>query len=154
MKTKSATVAGRAALTSLALAFLLTGQAAHGQVYCPPRAVPTNPAPLPGRSGSDCIIRLLDNLGLEQEGTRTVTLERGRSYWFAANGCPKMGRIQLQIVDQSGTVVKQDESYSPSFCYTARASGKYTIRVKALSLMGRYTSGTIDACLSHSRCKE
>jgi hypothetical protein len=38
-------------------------------------------------------------------------------------------------------------------CFTAPSSGRYTVRVKAMSLMGRYTWGTIDGCFSPSGCK-
>jgi hypothetical protein len=124
---------------------------------CPPRAVPRNPAPVrqtPASSGSDCLVKVLQTFGLNKKVTRAVTLESGKSYWFAANGCPRMGTIGISIVDGAGKVLKSDEANSPSFCFTAGSSGKYTLRVKALSLTGLNTWGTIDACFSKSGCGE
>ncbi|MCX6634372.1 MAG: hypothetical protein NT090_04675 [Acidobacteria bacterium] len=64
-----------------------------------------------------------------------------------------MGNIGLYILDNEGAVVKQASSYSPSFCFTPQATGKYTVRVKAFSLMHAYRSGMIDACFSESGCR-
>lgn len=146
-QTKVLTVTAGTVLALLALA-----QSASAQI-CAPARIPANPAPVAVSSGSQCLAKVLRTFSLNEEYTETLTLEKGKSYWFAANGCPRMGTIALYILDQTGAPVKQAQSYSPSFCFTAGVSGKYTIQVKALSMMRSYQSGTIDACFAASRCK-
>ncbi len=147
----------RARVLVAVFAALTTGAVAFGQrIYCPPGTVPRNPAPpatSSGRSGSGCLVAFFDNFNLGEQASRVVALERGKSYWFAANGCPKMGRISLTVSDAAGRVLKSAENYAPSMCFIAPSSGRYTVRVKAMSLMGRYTWGTIDGCFSPSGCK-
>lgn len=138
-------------LTPLVSALFVLAPSARAQM-CAPARIPANPAPVAVSSGSQCLAKILQTFGLNEEYTETLTLEQGKSYWFAANGCPRMGVIGLSIIDQKGTVLKQAQSYSPSFCYTASVSGKYTVKVKALSMMRSYPSGTIDACFSRSHC--
>ena len=118
--------------------------------YCRPDPRPANPAP----AGESCRVQIVDNFNLNQEASRTVAVESGKSYWFAASGCPRMGRIRIAVLDGAGKTLKSDEGYSPSLCITAKNGGKYTIRVKAVSLTGSYTWGTIDACFSASNCRE
>jgi hypothetical protein len=123
---------------------------ARAQGICRPSVRPANPAPVRAQS---CLMQALREFGLNEETTSALVLEKGKSYWFGASGCPKMGNIGLYILDSEGAVVKQASSYSPSFCFTPRATGKYTVKAKALSLMHAYRSGTIDACFSESGCR-
>ena len=87
-----------------------------------------------------------------ERAVSTVAVQRGKSYWFSASGCPKMGNISISVLDAGGAVLKQAKSYSPTLCYRAERDGAVTVEVKALSLMGSYRSGTIDACFSASGC--
>lgn len=120
---------------------------------CPPGRVPANPAPVaPSTSDKADLFRVLDTFFLDEEQEEEILLEKGRSYWFAANGCPKMGKIQITLVDAKGEVLKQEKAFAPSFCFTASESGKYRAKVKAASLSGNSRSGTIEASLSESGC--
>ena len=141
------------AVKGAALALFVLVESASAQ-FCAPARIPANPAPVVASSGSGCLAKVLRTFALNEEYTETLTFEEGKSYWFAANGCPRTGAIGLYITGQKGAVLKQAQSYSPSFCYTAGVSGKYTVKVKALSMMRSCQSGTIDACISRSRCKD
>jgi len=141
------------AVKGAALALFVLVESASAQ-FCAPARIPANPALVVASSGSGCLAKVLRTFALNEEYTETLTFEEGKSYWFAANGCPRTGAIGLYITGQKGAVLKQAQSYSPSFCYTAGVSGKYTVKVKALSMMRSCQSGTIDACFSRSRCKD
>ncbi len=138
----------------LACAFVATlipgAMPARAQGLCRPSIRPANPTPVRAQS---CLMQALREFGLNEESASTLVLEKGKSYWFSASGCPKMGNIGLYILNSEGAVVKQASSYSPSFCFTPQATGKYTVKAKALSLMHAYRSGTIDACFSESGCR-
>lgn len=142
------------------VAFVVTFIALPGLAlaWCQPGTVPANPAPVKaesasaGSSGSNCIEKVLDGFSLNQETVRTVNLKKDQSYWFAANGCPRMGTIQISVADTQGKEVKKAQSNSPSFCFKAKEDGKYKIKIKALSLTGSNTSGNIDSCFSDSKC--
>ena len=116
---------------------------------CPPGMVPMNPAP---EDSSVPIAEFFDNFSLGENQTETVTLKKGQSYWFAANGCPRMGRINISIIDSGGKTLKRDESFSPSFCFTAPKDGDYTVKVMAITLQHGNSFGGIKAKLSDSGC--
>lgn len=125
---------------------------------CRPGTVPRNPAPVepsekPLSSGENCIVKVLDSFGLGEEFTKTFELTQGKSYWFAANGCPKMGTIAISVLDDKGKILKETKDYAPSLCFIAERNGQYTIKVKAISLTSG-SSGNIDACFSESGCKK
>jgi hypothetical protein len=117
---------------------------------CPPGAVPQDPAAL---SHGEVLAQFYDNFNLHEEDTQAVVLIKGKKYWFAANGCPRMGRIGLSILDTGGKVLQRKEGSSPSFCFTAQRDGAHTVKVKALSLKGANTFGGIEAQLSESGCR-
>ena len=123
--------------------------------YCPPGAIPADPAPAEKKAksaGTNCLDKVSDSFSRGEEVTHTVNLKRGQSYWFGANGCPKMGNIRLSVADTQGKLLRKGESYSPSFCFKATSDGAYKVGVKAMTLMGSNTSGNIDSCFSESRC--
>lgn len=138
-------------LAATGLAVLLMTSAAWA-AWCPPGTVPVDPAPLPKQTTqNECLGKATRTFSLDEESTQTIRLEKGKSYWAAANGCPRMGRIGISIM-KNGKVLKHDVGTSPSFCFRADSSGEYVFKIKALSLVGSSTSGSIDACLSESRC--
>lgn len=140
-------------ILSAVLVFWAT--ATFGQ--CPTGSVPRNPAPVrpaaPTASRANCLVKVLDQFTLGEEFKRELTLQKGKGYWFAANGCPRMGNIGLYVIDSAGNVLKQASAYAPSLCFWPPATGKYVIKVKALSLMHSHRSGSIDACMSESACR-
>jgi hypothetical protein len=139
-------------LAVVGLAVLLTSSAIWAATWCPPGTVPVNPAPVAkGSNQADCKGKTVGTFGRNEEVAKTVRLQKGMSYWVAANGCPKMGRIAVSII-QNGQVLKEDVSTSPRFCFRAETDGEHVFKVKALTLVGASTSGSIDACLSESRC--
>lgn len=125
--------------------------------WCPPGTVPVyqgsgESAEKPQGPGKDCMVKVLDDFGLGKEVTKRLNLTAGKSYWFAANGCPKMGTIRISVLDNKGKILKEAEDYAPSLCFTAEESGQYKIKIKAISLT-RGNSGNIDSCFSESECK-
>jgi hypothetical protein len=123
-------------------------QALPTYAVCPPGRVPEDPA----ATRVEAMAQFYDNFSLHEEDTKTVTLKKGKHYWFGANGCPRMGRIGIAILDTGGKVLKREEGSSPSLCFTAKRDGHHTIKVKAVSLKGSNTFGGIDAQLSESGC--
>lgn len=117
---------------------------------CPPGTVPSNPAP---KAQAESLAQFFANFTRHEEETQTVTLKKGQHYWFAANGCPRMGQIGISMLDSKGKVMKKAQASSPSFCFTAPRDGEYIVKVKAISLRGSNTFGGIDAQLSESGCR-
>ena len=117
---------------------------------CHTAARPSDPAPV-----SQVVrARIAGDFSLNEERTREIQVEAGKSYWLSAAGCPRMGNIRIAIVDAGGKTIKTDEGYSPSLCFSPERSGKYTIKVTATSLMRSYSWGSIDAALSDSECRK
>ncbi len=80
-----------------------------------------------------------------------MNLVAGKSYWFAASGCPRMGNIRIAVT-KAGKTMKSDEGHQPSICVKVETTGSYSIRVKALSLTRSSSWGSIDSALSDSNC--
>ncbi|MDO8501779.1 MAG: hypothetical protein Q7S20_08040 [Gemmatimonadaceae bacterium] len=137
-------------ITTVAVALLLylSPSLARAQ-SCRTSAVPRDPHP----AGAESLVRIAGDFHLNEKQTKKITLEAGKAYWFAANGCPRMGNIQISILDSAGTVLKRSEKYDPALCLVAKTSGEYTLQVKASSLIGSNSWGSIDADFSASGCK-
>lgn len=139
-------------LLSLIIACLLAFGSGAVFAWCVPATVPANPAPV-STGGSECLFKVLRGFSRGEETTKTLRLTQGNSYWFAANGCPRMGNINISIVNSNGEVVRESVGYSPSFCFSPDKDGVYTIKVKAVSLMNNNSDGNIDSCFSESGCQ-
>jgi len=137
----------RAALV-VALILTLWVKLGHTQ-SCHPDTRPSNPAP----ASQALHVRIAGDFRWNEEKTRTTQLTAGKNYWLSAAGCPRMGRIRMAVVDASGKTVQVDEGDAPSFCFSPQKSGKYTVKLRALSLTGSNTWGSIDAGLGASQCK-
>lgn len=131
-----------------ALIVMVWVKLAHTQ-SCHPDTRPSNPAPM----SLALHMRVAGDFRLHEEKTRTTQLQAGKSYWLSAAGCPRMGQIRLAVLDARGKTVQVDEDDAPSFCFTPQKSGKYTVKLRALSLTGSNTWGSIDAGLAASQCK-
>jgi len=110
---------------------------------------PSNPAPV----GQALHVRIAGDFRLHEEKTRTTQLTAGKRYWISAAGCPRMGQISLKMADAHGKTVQVDEGDAPAFCFSPPKSGKYTIKLRALSLTGANRWGSIDAGLAPSQCQ-
>lgn len=116
---------------------------------CPPASRPSNPA-----AGSQALrAQIVGDFRLNEERSRSLEADAGKSYWFSAAGCPRMGRIRIAVVNADGKTVQTNEGYSPSLCFIPEGTGKYTFKVTAASLSGSNSWGSIDAGLSDSTCK-
>ena len=132
-------------VVAMVMATLAKGASAQ---TCHTATRPSNPAP----TTQLVVTRIAGDFSLNEERTREIQIEAGKSCWLSAAGCPRMGRIRVAIVDAAGKTVKEEVGYSPSLCFSAEQSGKYTVKVAALSLRSGYGWGSIDAGLSDSNC--
>lgn len=66
----------------------------------------TSPAPQdPRPAGKESLTRIAGDFDLSEVREEKITLEQGRSYWLAAGCCPRMGAIQVSLVDSAGKTV-------------------------------------------------
>lgn len=119
-----------------------------GAQSCHTGTRPANPAPV----SQVFVTRIAGDFSLNEEDTREIKVEAGKSYWLSAAGCPRMGRIQVAVTDANGKTVQSDDGYSPSACFSPTTSGKYTVKVTAKSLTGSNPWGSIDAAVAESNC--
>ncbi len=135
--------------TALVVALILTLWVKLGSAQsCHPDTRPRNPAP----AGQALHVRIAGDFRLHEEKTRTTQLKAGKSYWLSAAGCPRMGRMRLAVVHASGKTMHAEEGNAPSFCFRPPKSGKYAVKLRALSLTGANSWGSIDAGLAASQC--
>lgn len=116
---------------------------------CHTSAQPRNPAP----TGDSSRARIAGDFNRGEERTEVIDAQSGKSYWFSASGCPRMGTIRIDVLNAAGKVLKSEESYGPSFCISAPDNGKLTLRVTAVSLSGSNSWGSIESYFADSNCK-
>lgn len=115
-----------------------------------------HPAPLqsdPGSASSGVsLVRLAGDYKLRETGSRTIRLQAGQSYWFAASGCPRTDDIELTVTALDGTTVLSRVGNTTGGCVKPPKSGSYRIAIKPLSLRSGYDWGSIVAEGAKSNC--
>lgn len=120
---------------------------------CPPAALPSNPKPVVVGGGSACIAEASwVQLNLNENWTRQVELEGGKSYWFAASKCARAYSLAGEVKDSKGVVLKSGSGPSVGFCFRAPKTGVYSISYRVTGLKGMYSFAITNACLSMSNC--
>ncbi|KFB69720.1 hypothetical protein [Candidatus Accumulibacter vicinus] len=115
-----------------------------------------HPAPLqsdPGSASSGAsLVRLAGDYKLRETGSRTIRLQAGQSYWFAASGCPRTDDIELTVTAPDGATILSRVGHTTAGCVKPPKSGNYRIAVKPLSLRSGYDWGSIAAEGAKSSC--
>jgi hypothetical protein len=128
------------------LAFICGGAVAQSCHTAPLQSDPTT------ASGGPTLVRLAGDYKLREKGTRSVQLQAGQSYWFAASGCPRTDDIELTVIAPGGDTVLTQTGHVVGGCVKPTKSGTYRLAVKPLSLRPGNDWGSIAAEGTKSSC--